>query len=64
MSNFRIVKKQMRGYEPTYHFQEKHFYLLWVTIVWGLDRKYIVEYKNKYYQQCLADNDLGVIWQD
>lgn len=47
MTKFRIIKKQIPGYDPSYHFQKKVF-IFWVTGFWTTDEQHCLQKAEEY----------------
>ncbi len=55
MSKYRIVKRQISGYDPSYHFQKCHFGFIWITIVWTIYENHIYELAESYISKVKPD---------
>ena len=60
----RIVKKQIRGYRPTYHLEQRYLGFIWLTLTWSIELKPIEECRDRYIKDYITDKDLGVIWEN
>jgi hypothetical protein len=60
---FRIIRKTIEGYEPSYYFQERYLGFWWCTIWWSTDYEHIKQAAEKHLYNLRNHPEDKVLWK-